>query len=139
MMTLFRYFKSKLPCKSQANEYLTVRDIESANRKVKIEINNSKERASIGRYSTQHGPTAASWYFTKKFGRLIPEASARCFKKEYLQKLKENVGTTKAQVEIKELPIKRQGRPFCSKNELIELCKSILNRYVQLVVQLTHA
>ena len=82
MMTLFRYFKSELPCKSQANEYLTVRDIESANRKVKLEIDNSKtppgkkhkvsyvtytaeERASIGRYSSQHGPMAASWYFTK--------------------------------------------------------------------------
>ena len=129
MMTLFRYFKSELRCKLQANEYLTVQDIESANKKVKFEIDNSnvppgkkrkvsyitytaEERASIGRYSSQHGPTAASRYFTKKFGRLIPEASARRFKKEYLLKLKENVGTTKAQIEIKELPIKRQGRPL---------------------------
>ena len=30
--------KSELPCKSQANEYLTISDIVSANRKVKIEI-----------------------------------------------------------------------------------------------------
>ena len=126
MMTLFRYFKSELPCKSQANEYLTIQDIESANKKVKFEISiipmchlersyvtyTAEERAIIGRYSSQHGPTAASWYFTKKFGCLIPEASARRFKKEYLLKLKENVGTTKAQVEIKELPIKRQGRPL---------------------------
>ena len=42
----------------------------------------------------------------------MPEASAQCFKKEYLLKLKESVGTTKAQVEIKELPIKHQGRPL---------------------------
>ena len=37
-MTLYKYFKSKLPCRSQANEYLTVRDIESANKKVKAEV-----------------------------------------------------------------------------------------------------
>ena len=36
MMTLFRYFKSELPYKSQVNEYLTVQDIESANKKVKF-------------------------------------------------------------------------------------------------------
>jgi len=42
MMTLFRYFKSELLCKSQANKYLTIHDIESANRKVKLEIDNSK-------------------------------------------------------------------------------------------------
>ena len=57
--------KSELLCKSQANEYLTIRDIAYANRKVKIEIDNFKgppgkkhkvsyvtytaeERASIG-------------------------------------------------------------------------------------------
>ena len=69
----------------------------------------------------------------------MPEASASCFKKEYLLKLEENIGTIKAQVEIKELPIKCQGRSFCSKKEPIKLCKSILNHYVILVVQLTHA
>ena len=51
-------------------------------------------------------------------------------------KLEENIGTTKAQVEIKELPIKHQGRPFCSKKELI---KGTLNCYIILVIQLTHA
>ena len=37
-MTLYKYFKSKLPCRSQENEYLIVRDIESANEKVKAEV-----------------------------------------------------------------------------------------------------
>ena len=53
---------------------------------------------------------AVSQYFTKKFDHSIPKASARRFKKEYL--LKENVGMTKAQEEIKEFPIKHQGRPL---------------------------
>ena len=71
-------------CKSQANKYLTICDIESANRKVKLEIDNSKmppgkkckvsyvictaeERACIGCYSSQHRSMAASWYLTKNF------------------------------------------------------------------------
>ena len=41
-MTLFKHFKSELLCKLQANEYLMIRDIESANRKVKLEIDNYK-------------------------------------------------------------------------------------------------
>ena len=135
MLTLFKYFKSEpwseLPSKLQANEHLTVRDIESDNKKVKSEIDRNKtppppgkkpkifyvtytaeDRVSIGHYSSQHGLMAASQYFTKKFGHSIPEASARCFKKEYLLKLKENVGTSKALKASKELPTKRQGRPL---------------------------
>ena len=38
VMTLYQYFKSELPCRSQASEYLTVHDIESANGKGKPEI-----------------------------------------------------------------------------------------------------
>ena len=52
---------------------------------------------------------ATSWYFTKN-GSSITEASAQYHKKEYLLKLKENVGTTKLQEEIKELLIEQQGR-----------------------------
>ena len=68
-MTLYKYFKSKLLCRSQANEYLTIRDIESANEKWKLRsprlrchlkrnvkyrhaTNTAEERASIGRYSS---------------------------------------------------------------------------------------
>ena len=64
------YFKSELPCKLLANKYLTIRDIESADRKVKLQIDNSnappgkkhkvsyvtytaEERVSIRRYSAQ--------------------------------------------------------------------------------------
>ena len=44
--TLFKYFKreprSELPSKLQANERLTMRDIESANKKVKSEIDRNE-------------------------------------------------------------------------------------------------
>ena len=39
-MTLYKYFNSELPCKPQANKCLTVCDIESANGKVKAELDN---------------------------------------------------------------------------------------------------
>ena len=39
---------SELPCKLLANEYLTIHDIESADRKVKLQIDNSN--APPGRY-----------------------------------------------------------------------------------------
>ena len=78
MMTLIlkvNYHVAKL----LANKYLTVRDIEPADRKVKLQIDNSnappgkkrkvpyvtykaEERASIGRYSAQQ----LSRYFIKK-------------------------------------------------------------------------
>ena len=151
MSTLFKYFKnepqSELPSKLQANERLTVRDIESANKKVKSEIDRNEtllppgkkpkisyvtyiaeDRASIGRYSSQHGPMAASRYFTKKFVHSIPEASARHLKKEYLLKLKENVGTSKALEVIKELPTKRQGRLFL----LEETTDQAVQEYIKL-------
>ena len=80
---------------------MTAWDIESANKKVKNEIDagatwkeakisyvtyTAEDRASIGHYSSQHGPMAVSRYFTKKFGRSIPEASVQRFKKECLLK-----------------------------------------------------
>ena len=93
MSTLFKYFKSEprseLPYKLQANEHLTVQDIESANKKVKSEIDRNEtpvppgkkpkisyvtytaeDRASIGHYSSQHGPMAVSRYFYKEIWSL---------------------------------------------------------------------
>ena len=84
-MALLKYFKKtenndELPSKLQANEHLTVDDIESANKKIKLEIENSEkcrgrhvsyatysdeDRADIGRYAIEHGPTAASKHFSK--------------------------------------------------------------------------
>ena len=53
MSTLFKYFKSEprseLPSKLQVNERLTVRDIESANKKVKSEIDRNKTPAPPGK------------------------------------------------------------------------------------------
>ena len=72
---------------------------------------------------------AASRYFTKKFGCSIPEASAQRFKKEYLLKLKENVGTSKALEVIKELPTKRQGRPLL----LEETTDQTVQEYIKLL------
>ena len=89
----------------------------------------SRGRVIIGKYSSQHGPMAASWYFTKKFGCLKSKASAQCFKKQYLLNLEENVGTTKGRVEIKELPIKCRGRPLLFQEET----NQSVQEYIKLV------
>ena len=111
-----------MPSKLQANDHLTVNDIESTNKKIKLEIENAKksretpvsyttysdeERAEIARYTNEHGPTTVSKHFSKSFRFFVTEASARCFKKEYLHELKECIkaGNTKP---IKKLPTKHQ-------------------------------
>ena len=103
MSTLFKYFKSEpwneLPSKLQANERLTVRDIESANKKVKSEIDRNEttvspgkkpkisyvtytaeDRASIGRYSSQHGPIIVTGVDDKRQITLVLAATMTgCF------------------------------------------------------------
>ena len=82
-MALLKYFKNELPSKFQTNKHLTVADIESANKKVKVEIDKlnaqptekrrrityatytSKDRAAIGKYAAEHGPMATSRYLRR--------------------------------------------------------------------------
>ena len=49
----------------------------------------AKERAMIGRYATENGPTRTSKYFLKLLRKNVSEPTDRRFKKEYLLKLKE--------------------------------------------------
>ena len=47
----------------------------------------SKQRADIGRYAAQHGPTAASRQFTKELGHPVTESTARKFRDLYCKEL----------------------------------------------------
>ena len=69
---------------------MTVADIESANKKVKVEIDKlnaqpaekrrrityatytSKDRAAIGKYAAEHGPMATSRYLRRNWGFQYP-------------------------------------------------------------------
>ena len=79
----------------------------------------AKERAEIGKYAAENGPTKAARCFSERLGRKVPESSARRFKSEYLQKIKamardrdngdesENVALV-----VNSLPTKPRGRPL---------------------------
>ena len=48
-----------------------------------------EERAAIGKYAAENGPTRVAKYFSGKLNIQISEPTARKFKEEYLKKLRE--------------------------------------------------
>ena len=79
----------------------------------------AKERAEIGKYAVENGPTKAVRCFLERLGRKVPESSARRFKSKYLQKVKamardRNNGDTSVNVAlvVNSLPTKPRGRPL---------------------------
>ena len=86
-----------------------------------------EERAAIGKYAAENGPTRVAKYFSGKLKIQISEPTARKFKEEYLKKLQELIAkqpcssgssTTCHRVEVKALPTKTQGRPLLLGEEL---------------------
>ena len=86
-----------------------------------------EERAAIGKYAAENGPTRMAKYFSVKLKMHISEPTARKFKEEYLRKLQELItkqpcssssSTTCMPVEVKVLPTKTQGRPLLLVEEL---------------------
>ena len=101
-MALFRYFSREstaLPtiqtCESSS---LTEKDLEKANARVKRSIEGegtkpekaslrgkyndytAKERAQIGKYAAENGPTKAAKHFSQVLSRKVPESTARTAK-----------------------------------------------------------
>ena len=74
----------------------------------------SKQRADIGRYAAQHGPTAASRQFTKELGHPVTESTARKFRDLYCKELESSRKRhTESLPTIAELPPrKRAARCF---------------------------
>ena len=85
-----------------------------------------EERAAIGRYAAETGPTQAARHFSEKLKMKISEPTARNFKEEYLKKLQEitviakqpcSSGSSTTSI-VKALPTKTQGRPLLLGEEL---------------------
>ena len=73
----------------------------------------SHQRADIGRYAAQHGPTAASRHFTKQLGHSVPESTARKFRDLYRKELESSrKRSAEALPTITELPPMKRGRPL---------------------------
>ena len=81
------------------------------------------QRAMIGWYATENGPTRAANHFTKILKMKVPEPTARRLKKEYLVRLNEvytehkqslstSASNSESSQKIKKLPTKAQGRPL---------------------------
>ena len=96
------------------------------------------QRAMIGRYAAENGPTRAVKHFTKILKMKVPEPTARRLKNEYLDKLNEvynqrptpsmssNNPTSNFQI-IKELPTKPQGRPLLLGKKLDQAVQDYIN------------
>ena len=67
----------------------------------------AEDRACIGRYAAEHGPTKASRHFT------VPESMARLLKKQYLSELNSRrQNSVEGIPEVTSLPTKARGRPL---------------------------
>ena len=73
----------------------------------------SQQRASIGRYATQHGPTATSQHLAKLLGHSVPEATVRKFRDLYRKELESSRKQRAESIPIvSELPPKKRVRPL---------------------------
>ena len=103
---------------------LTEKDLKLANKRVKSCLEDAKtdppkakrgkynvytpdERAQIGRYASENGPTRAAKHFSKLWNRKVPEPTARRLKSEYQRTMHET-----GVAAVRKLPTKPQGRPL---------------------------
>ena len=76
----------------------------SKRRKTTLHTYSSERRASIGKYVSLHGPTAAVKHFTKICDHTIPESTARKFRDAYLKALKASSTASSSHVSVASLP-----------------------------------
>lgn len=131
-MSLLNYFKRKTPEERGiflptpvTTESISEEEVAACNKEVETAIvknerqtkqycsYSAKERASIGRYAAQHGPTAAARHFSKLLGHPVPESTARKFRNLYRTELETNRKRhAESLPSISELPPKKRGRPL---------------------------
>ena len=138
-MAMLKYVKVA-PRKSCNLSILSQGDIKCAQKSVTNAVNAAEEksqsrgkynsyskeqRAMIGKYAAENGPTSAAKHYTAVWGIKINKSTARRLKKEYLEKLKEEISENRRKqadasdteehkdepIVISELETKRRGRP----------------------------
>ena len=68
----------------------------------------AEDRACIGKYAAEHGPTKASWHFSSLFERPVLESTARLLKNDGLENKRRDGDIP----EVKSLPTKVSGCPL---------------------------
>ena len=68
-------------------------------------------RADTGMYACQHGATAAANHFPRKFSPKVTKTTVHSIKRAYLQGVREKKAATDDDDTLKDLPLKKRGRP----------------------------
>ena len=136
-MALFKYFK----CMEGHHETLpslTANDINKAYESIakalevkgrgKYNTYTPGQHALSGKYAAEHGATAAAIHYSKAWNCHINESTARQFKCQYLEKIKEisHSGSRDASVEVTALTTKEKGRPLLLGKNLDDLVKELV-------------
>ena len=153
-MAMLKYVKVA-PRKSCSPSILSQKDIKAAQKSIpnavsvaaeksqsrgKYNSYSKEQRAMIGKYAAENGPTCAAKHYTAVWGIMINESTARRLKKEYLEKLKEEISENcRRQAEasdteehkdepivISELETKPRGRPVRLGEQLDSLVQEFL-------------
>ena len=128
-MALLRYFKpaNGLPDpRGSLSTAISSDVLTEMNREVEEELGRQKskkrgpyqkfspsQRSLIGKYTSQHGPTAASRHFSRKLEKSVSRSTAKSIKKDYdeeIRKRRRLDANGTGIVEITELPAKKIGR-----------------------------
>ena len=147
-MTLIKFFKRQEK-PFDPNSLLSRKEVESADKSVvkalesaaertvrgKYNCYTSEQRAQIGKYAAENGPTNAAKRYTAMCGINVNESTARRLKSEYLQKFNQEIAATRAQnskgtsrsITIEALETKERGRPLLQGVEL----DATVQEYVQ--------
>lgn len=110
-MSVYKYFKAKPSRKDSPYimPSLTRKDLKVVSKAVAVRVKSEQEagdstrgkyneylaaeRARIGKYAAENGPTRASRHFSNVLKRPVPETTARRLKKEYLAAMKSAVSS----------------------------------------------
>ena len=84
-----------------------------------------KERAEIGKFASQHGASAASAHFYRKWKVKINPSTIHSIKKDYLQSVKESRKRDDS-CDVDELPLRKRGRPFLLGDRLDRMVQEYL-------------
>lgn len=59
-----------------------------------------------------HGTASAARFFTRKLGEKVSDSTVQYIKKDYTEELKKRRASQDGEVDIRNLPLKKRGRPF---------------------------
>ena len=126
VMALLRYFQAQASLPTAEETALGDTVIQSANAAVLREVQvkrprkrkaytafTAEQRATIGKYASEHGNTAAVKKFKADFeDNQLGESTVRLFKKRYIEELKKAKHSGATVPEVRSIASRKRGRPL---------------------------